>query len=145
MFVQDLDAEDPSGLRVVFGVGRFEAGAVAELRFRAVSRGDIAEDVLGTAARPLPAAGVLADAVPAIVKSTPNPAVRKDLRADRRVAPDGTVDTGGSSRRSRRSSTGAARTCSPASTTAAGSCGICPTPGPRRSWPRQACARLSST
>lgn len=93
VFVQDLDARDPSGLRVVFGVGRFDANSVAELGLRAVRRDDLAHDVLGTATRPIPADGVLTEALPAIVKNTPYVPVWKYLREAGRLAPEGAVNT----------------------------------------------------
>ncbi|GGV52412.1 hypothetical protein GCM10010245_82520 [Streptomyces spectabilis] len=68
--VADIDSADAAGLRVVFGVGRFDPSDVASLGYRSLTRTDLVHDVLGTGPKPLDASLVLASTLPQMLRTT---------------------------------------------------------------------------
>ncbi|MER5984321.1 SIR2 family protein [Streptomyces sp. NPDC001787] len=93
--VADIDSADAAGLRVVFGVGRFNDSDVAGLGYRSLTRTDLVHDVLGTATKPLDASSVLASTLPQLLRTTPYVPVWKYLRQAGRLTGGSTVDTSG--------------------------------------------------
>lgn len=70
-----FDSEKADGLRVVFGVGSFTEADVeqlADIGGKALTREDLAADVLGVRARPLDSANVLRVVLPQILKHAGN-------------------------------------------------------------------------
>ncbi|MFG3490027.1 hypothetical protein [Streptomyces sp. NPDC047972] len=82
-------------MRVVFGVGRFDEGDIADLGYRSLARVDLVHDVLGMSGTSLRAEGVLANALPNILRNTRYVPVWKYLRDTGRIQADGTFDVGG--------------------------------------------------
>ncbi|MCZ0984380.1 SIR2 family protein [Streptomyces diastatochromogenes] len=95
LVVADIDSPQAAGMRVVFGVGRFDAGDIADLGYRSLARIDLVHDVLGTGEQPLRAEGVLANALPHLLRTTKYVPLWKYLRETGRISAEGTVDTDG--------------------------------------------------
>lgn len=67
-----IDSDDHGDLRVVFGIGQFsdqDVDAISAIGFRALTRSDLAEDILGIGASPLDALNVLRVALPGMLRS----------------------------------------------------------------------------
>ncbi|MDF2846954.1 MAG: hypothetical protein K0R97_936 [Oerskovia sp.] len=73
--VLPFDSKDAEGLRVVFGVGEFsdaEANLISSIGFRALTRDDLARDVLGIRERGIDAKNVLRMTLPDILRGASN-------------------------------------------------------------------------
>lgn len=75
LHVAPIDSDDADGLRVVFGVGNFseeQTSLISDVGFRALTREDLARDVLGVRERDLDANNVLRLTLPELTRNAPS-------------------------------------------------------------------------
>ncbi|MFC9245646.1 SIR2 family protein [Streptomyces sp. NPDC057136] len=80
LVVTGIDSTEAAGLRVVFGVGRFDDRDIADLGFRSLVRANLVQDILGTGVMPLRDDAVLASVLPQLSRTTRYVRVWKYLR-----------------------------------------------------------------